>query len=341
MEPANQHPEPRDEIEEGEIGVFGAEKYFNMELDDGECPKLYDKYSNQIDLHHMTLSASSETSWNIQSVSLANFTRSRSENRRTKVDGRSFFSSLGSSGSSSDGKSVYLNQNVVHGKDYSKEHIRVDQRPIDMDGTKLVQAKFKVEDEFDTQSFDPRKSLEVFGSSGMNKGDIAKNLERKLCMLTWDAFPNAPTISSIYKSRLLGDDDDEQSEGSSDLFEIGNILGDGEASDGMSSCMMTPYAPSETSIQWSVVTASTAADCSFVSGYDDETKSAKSIRAPASKTTVKEAQRSRSGGILGCRRHKAVMVAESTAYRKRWIKAELLLKKQSLPHLRDYKHTTL
>ncbi|MBA0794439.1 hypothetical protein Gohar_018768 [Gossypium harknessii] len=310
MEPANQHPEPRDEIEEGEIGVFGAEKYFNMELDDGECPKLYDKYSNQIDLH---LSASSETSWNIQSVSLPNFTRSRSENRRTKVDGRSFFSSLGSSGSSSDGKSVYLNQNVVHGKDYSKEHIRADDRPIDM-----VQAKFKVEDEFDTQSFDPRKSLEVFGSSGMNKGDIAKNLERKLCMLTWDAFPNAPTISSIYKSRLLGDDDDEHSEGSSDLFEIGNILGDGEASDGMSSCMMTPYAPSETSIQWSVVTASTAADCSFVSGYDDETKSAKSIRAPASKTTVKEAQRSRSGGILGCRRHKAVMVAESTAYRKRW-----------------------
>ncbi|TYI90219.1 hypothetical protein E1A91_D03G106100v1 [Gossypium mustelinum] len=278
MEPANQHPEPRDEIEEGEIGVFGAEKYFNMELDDGECPKLYDKYSNQIDLHHMTLSASSETSWNIQSVSLPNFTRSRSENRRTKVDGRSFFSSLGSSGSSSDGKSVYLNQNVVHGKDYSKEHIRADHRPIDMDGTKLVQANFKVEDEFDTQSFDPRKSLEVFGSSGMNKGDIAKNLERKLCMLTWDAFPNAPTISSIYKSRLLGDDDDEHSEGSSDLFEIGNILGD---------------------------------------GYDDETKSAKSIRAPASKTTVKEAQRSRSGGILGCRRHKAVMVAESTAYRKR------------------------
>ncbi|MBA0582306.1 protein PHYTOCHROME KINASE SUBSTRATE 3 isoform X2 [Gossypium raimondii] len=308
MEPANQHPEPRDEIEEGEIGVFGAEKYFNMELDDGECPKLYDKYSNQIDLHHMTLSASSETSWNIQSVSLPNFTRSRSENRRTKVDGRSFFSSLGSSGSSSDGKSVYLNQNVVHGKDYSKEHIRADHRPIDMDGTKLVQAKFKVEDEFDTQSFDPRKSLEVFGSSGMNKGDIAKNLERKLCKLTWDAFPNAPTISSIYKSRLLGDDDDEHSEGSSDLFEIGNILGDGE---------MTPYAPSETSIQWSVVTASTAADCSFVSGYDDETKSAKSISAPASKTTVKEAQRSRSGGILGCRRHKAVMVAESTAYRKR------------------------
>ncbi|XP_022738101.1 protein PHYTOCHROME KINASE SUBSTRATE 1-like [Durio zibethinus] len=389
-EPAIQHPYPaiaptvgihaparleRNKTEEGEISVFGAEKYFNMTLDD-DGPRLDDKYSNkqslkiknQINLHQMTPrrwpgtpSASSEASWNSQTVLLRSFMRNRSENKQKKADGRSFFSSLSCGGSCSDGKSVYVNQNVdhgrVHGKDYRKEHIQINHRPIIMDRRKLPQAKFQVKDEFDNQSFDqmsveskrevyfgppvkpglqnvtvktewddPRNSLEVFGSTAMKKGDIAKNMERKLSMLTWDAIPNAPTISSISRSNQVVDD--IESDASSDLFEIDNISGCGQAmltrqaSDGMSSCM-TPYAPSETSIEWSVVTAS-AADYSFVSDYDEK-KSEENIRAPGSKTASrmanakvlpdKEAQRSRSGGILGCTSHKAVMVAETT-YRR-------------------------
>ncbi|KAK8694962.1 hypothetical protein V6N13_072505 [Hibiscus sabdariffa] len=289
-EPPNQHP--HSDMEEGEISVFGAEKYFNMELDDA-CPRFYNKYSTQIHQHQMTPTAGSETSWTSQSVWLPSFMRDR-------------FRSVNK-------------QNVHHGrKDYSNEPIQIDHRYMNMNRMKPVQAKFQVKNEFNTQSFEtrfdnPGKSEQVLGSSAMNKVEIGKSLEKKLCMLTWDAIPRAPTISSIYKSRYPEDDD--ETEGSSDLFEIG---GQASESDGMSSCMMTPYAPSETSIEWSVVTAS-AADCSFVSGYDDETISAKRIRAPASKAagTAKEAQRSRAGGLLGCRKHKAVMVAES-AYRKRW-----------------------
>ena len=354
-EPAIHHPNPAialsggihvpsrlegNKTEQGEISVFGAEKYFNMKLDD-DSPRLDDKYSNkhslnmenQVDLHQMTPrrwpgtpSASSEASWNSQTVLLRSFMRNRSENKQKKVDGRSFFSNLSCTGSCSDGKSVYVNQNVdhgrVHGKEYRKEHIEINHRPINMDRRKLPQAKFQVKDEFDSQSFDqmsvgsnrevyfgppvqkpglqnmtvktqlddPRKSLEVFGSTAMKKGDIAKNLERKLSMLTWDAIPNAPTISSISRSSQEGDD--IESDASSDLFEIDNISGSGQAlftrqtSDGMSSCM-TPYAPSETSIEWSVVTAS-AADSSFVSDYDEK-KSAENIRASGSKTVSRVA----------------------------------------------------
>ncbi|XP_007037317.2 PREDICTED: protein PHYTOCHROME KINASE SUBSTRATE 1 [Theobroma cacao] len=389
-EPAIQQPHPaiasnigihaparleRNKTEEGEISVFRAEKYFNMKLDD-DSPKLDDKYANkrwlqmenQVDLHQMTPrrwpgtpSVSSEASWNSQTALLRSFMRNRSENKQKKVDGRSFFSNLSCTGSCSDGKSVYVNQNLdhgrVHGKEKRKEPIQINHRYTNMARRKLPQAKFQVKDEFDSQSFDkmsvgsnrevyfgppvlkpglhnvtvktqlddPRKSLEVFGSSAVKKGDIAKNLERKLSMLTWDAIPNAPTISSISRSSQACDD--IESDASSDLFEIDNISGSGQAlftrqeSDGMSSCM-TPYAPSETSIEWSVVTAS-AADSSFVSDYHEK-KPAENSRAPGSKTASrvanakvlpdKEAQKSRTGGMLGCKSHKAVMVAE-TAYR--------------------------
>ncbi|KAK8487482.1 hypothetical protein V6N13_030877 [Hibiscus sabdariffa] len=347
-------------VEEGEISVFGADNYFNMKLDDDESSDR----PSQVDPHQMsprrwpgTPSASSEASWNSQAVFLRSFMRNRSENRLKRVDGRSFFSTLSCTGSCSDGKSVYVNQNGrVHGKEYRKEQIQINHRPSGIDLRKRSQAKLQVKDESYNQSFDqmsvgsnreacyyrppvvksglqnvtfktqldddPRKSLEVFGSTAMKKGDITKNLERKLSMLTWDAIPNAPTISSVSRGSQLGDD--IESDASSDLFEIDNISGSGQAlftrqaSDGMSSCM-TPYAPSETSIEWSVVTASAAADCSFVSDYDEK-KSPENIRFPGSKTAgrvtnAREAQKGRSGGILGCKSHKAVMVDE-TAYRR-------------------------
>ncbi|XVF50141.1 hypothetical protein PTKIN_Ptkin04bG0072000 [Pterospermum kingtungense] len=360
-EPAIQHPHPaispnggilaplrfeRNRTKEGELGVFGAESYFNMMKVVDDSPRLDDEMTPR--RWPGTPSASSEASWNSRTVLLRSLMRNQYENK--KVDGRGLFSNLSCSRSCSDGKSVYVNQNVDHGKEYRKQHNQINHRPINMDRRKLPQAQFQVKDEFDSQSFglnrqvyfgapvgiqnatvntqldDPRNSLEVVGSNAMKKRDIVKKLERKLSMITWEAIPNAPTLSSISRSTQVGDD--IESDASSDLFEIDNISGNGQAlftrqaSDGMSSCI-TPYAPSETSIEWSVLTAS-AADCSFGSGYD-EMKSAESSRAPGSNTASrsanpkillnKEAQRSRSSGILGCKSQKAVMVAETTCRR--------------------------
>ncbi|KAE8736260.1 S-adenosyl-L-methionine-dependent methyltransferases superfamily protein [Hibiscus syriacus] len=294
----------RNKSPDGEISVFGAEKYFSTKLDDAEGDGD-DKFSNKRDDSLQgprrwpgTPSASSEASWSSQSVLLRSFMKDRSMNKKKRVDGRSFFANLSCTGSCSNGKSVYVNQDVDRGRVHAKEVSR-----------KSVQPKFSPKDDVDRTNFrsvpipeletqldDPRNSLEVFGSTAMKKGDVTKNLQRKLSMLTWDAIPNAPSVSSISRSNRM--DDDVDSDCSSDLFEINNIDRD------------SPYAPSETSVEWSVVTA-VAADCSFVSDHNENRS--KSITRVAN--TTKEAQRSRLGGILGCKSHKAVMVVE-TAYTK-------------------------
>lgn len=369
---------------EAEIGVFDAEKYYNMKLDEG--PIIIDTASNhghskipQVDLLHSktksrpgTPSVSSEASWNSQTALLRTYQRNLSQIKQNKVHGKGFFASLSCSGSCSDKKSVYINQDVKHGglvrgKDYRKESIQAAHSPIMLDGRKQRQSRIKVKNEFYKPSFEDmsvksnkdkflaipatnsgvpnlavkkqlvkekieeeelRKSLEVFGSQMLNKEVIEMNLERKVCMLTWDAIPKTPNLpTSSVRSQLC---EDIESDASSDLFEIENISGSGQPvmfkrhiSDGMSSCMSpTPYEPSETSIEWSVVTASAAA-VSVVSDYEEK-KLTENIRTTclatvASKVTKtksidKDVQGSRPSKLLGCKSQKAVRVAE-TAYR--------------------------
>lgn len=149
----------------------------------------------------------------------------------------------------------------------------------------------------------PRLSIEVFGSENVNKGDIAKNLVRKMSILTWDAIP---------KSKESVVCDDMASEASSDLFEIENISRTGwQPSE--SSCMSpsTQYAPSEASIEWSVVTASAADYSSVYSGYDEKEKHTVYNTGVINKTeTVKKSQRKMDSGLLGCKNLKSVKVVE-------------------------------
>ncbi|KAJ8536251.1 hypothetical protein K7X08_034652 [Anisodus acutangulus] len=175
-----------------------------------------------------------------------------------------------------------------------------------------------------------RKSIEVFGSGKMGKGDIAVNLDRKLSMLTWDAIPksqNLPTTTNGSSTAC----DDMASDASSDLFEIENISGSGyglvdvqTSGDYMSSSCMSPtteYAPSKASIEWSVVTASAADYLSVISDYDEKNFGIggyTSSRNAANRTTTnknpvgKEVQKTRpSTRLLGCKSHKAVNVAET------------------------------
>lgn len=173
-----------------------------------------------------------------------------------------------------------------------------------------------------------RKSIEVFGSGKMRKGDIAVNLERKLSMLTWDAIPKAQNLppTTIGSSTVC---DDMASDASSDLFEIENIsscgygLMNSQTNEYVRGCMSpsTLYAPSEISIEWSVITASAADYSSVISDYDAKRISingdAISINAAGTNTKTnktavgKEDQKARPGGLLGCKSHKAASVVET------------------------------
>ncbi|XP_021722904.1 protein PHYTOCHROME KINASE SUBSTRATE 1-like [Chenopodium quinoa] len=171
-----------------------------------------------------------------------------------------------------------------------------------------------------------RKSLEVFGFSDLDDGSKRFSLQKRLNMLSWDAIPRTDEISTsgapseTYK--------DTESDASSDLFEIECLSCTSNPviqrprlvpSDG-STTPTTAYAPSEASIEWSVVTAS-AADFSIASDSEDQRsravpsgtryKSSASKSSPFAKRGMsKEVQKPGSGLLLGCKSQKAVNVAQ-------------------------------
>ncbi|GAV57826.1 hypothetical protein CFOL_v3_01362 [Cephalotus follicularis] len=296
-----------------------------------------------------TPSLSSDASWNTQTASSPSYVRNPSQDKQKKVNERWFFNALRCNGSCSHNKAGYIDPHVVlravHGRDYGKEDIRIDDNPV-VFRRKQSQPKIQVKEEYiaapimnlGMQTFPVKKqlvmeenkeeyriSLDVFGSNKLElkEGDIALNLERKLSMLNWDAIPNSPRIPSTSVNCQMYEC--MESDSSSDLFEIESISGGGQALftrqayDGMPAGCMTPYSPSETSVEWSVVTAS-AADFSVISDYDKKL-AAENMRNPAGLTTTskvgrtksimdKDVQKGKQIGLLRCTSHKAVRVAE-------------------------------
>lgn len=371
--------------QEGEISVFGAERYFNMKLHDhdhintksskniGEYKKeVNNNNNNQVHHHHHqritrtpsrpgTPSSCSEVSWNSQTTLLPNLVRNPSLKKKNK-----FFSSLSCGGSCSDKKSIHVHKeeeevrkhhhhqlivnqivplkppqqqrsstnNVIKQKDHEDDHQQqhfafpiLNPGGVQASTLELEQGNKKkktaIEDEEEEL---PRESLEVFGSNTRMKCDVvAISLERKLSMLTWDAIPK-PSVHVSSTSTASGttriNNEDLESEASSDLFEIENIscstdfqpMFTRQVSGGMSSCMThtSRYEPSEASIDWSVVTSSAVGD------YDENKLAANSrsstsyFMAKTKSGTIigKEVQRNRQSGILGCKSHKSVRVAE-------------------------------
>ncbi|KAM7471403.1 hypothetical protein LguiA_009586 [Lonicera macranthoides] len=312
---------------EGELSIFGADKYFNMKMDyasrikyEGKKEELKPNYK------HGTPSVSSEaSSRNSQTAFLQNQQKNSPHVKQKRVFGKKFFPTFGCTGTCSNTRAVYINEtvHVEHGlipgtKQYQQEPFAF---PVLNPGreTTAVQKQLQegqIED-------DPRISIEVFGSKNESKkGQIARNLERKLSILTWDAIPKAPSLlmTTIGTTTTTTTTvcDDMASDASSDLFEIENISGSGysfltsQASENMLSCMSptTQYAPSEASIEWSVATASAADFSSVVSDYDEKNFgiNQSTINKNAKE---KDAQKGHTGGLLGCRSYKAVRVAES------------------------------
>ncbi|KAG8638896.1 hypothetical protein MANES_14G077400v8 [Manihot esculenta] len=321
---------------EGEITVFGAEEYFNMKLDDesagntdangGKYP--HEKIENGDELH---------------------LSRPKSS-RKKRVNGRWFFPGFACNGSCFHGKSVYLDKSIPHGdlqvagdpimlegakQSRSRLPVKDEFRRPSLEKTSTgsngedclvlstvnsaVQNLVVKGQKQKSLEEDPRKSLDVFGSHMVKREDIVSNLERKLSVLTWDAIPfpkarNLPTTSA--SSQVY---EEAESDASSDLFEIENISCSTQppfrkqTSDGLSGCMTPPsrYEPSETSIEWSVVTAS-AADFSAVSDYHEKKPAEISIKS-AGLTSSPRTRRPKS--LLGCTNEKAIEVAES-AYKR-------------------------
>ncbi|KAG8366340.1 hypothetical protein BUALT_Bualt17G0069700 [Buddleja alternifolia] len=149
-----------------------------------------------------------------------------------------------------------------------------------------------------------RKS--VFGSPiRENTKKNSLSLDKNLTMFTWDEI-KIPSISSECHN-------DTDSDASSDLFEIesfstGNHFLSRQASDCLSGC----YAPSEASIEWSIVTAS-AADNFSAPSDSEELKTtishSQKVGLNSKNGSSMEIPKRRSSILSGCNSQKAVRVA--------------------------------
>ncbi|EEF39916.1 conserved hypothetical protein [Ricinus communis] len=383
----------RKKVEDGEIGVFSAEKYFNGGIEEDSTPRLTNiiprKYNQPKKDHEQddlisrkpivlpagSPSIISDSSWNSQTALLQNVQRKTVLQRKTsnKANGRSsgmnFLAGLGCKCACSDKDSIDVDDahvgeisfkrspnasGMLQNKAITEELTKTNLDPntprsgsllseesccqgLDKLGIGMNREKcfsFPMSDHvagnlpnklrLREEELNPRKSLEVFGSPVHDKKSKSFRIERRLSMLSWDTTPKMEEIAYSATSSGVVYNDNE-SDASSDLFEIESLTGKvtpflaRQGSDETSGCITptTCYAPSEASIEWSVVTAS-AADFSVMSDYEEMRPS---TTAPSpikifpitakSKTsgTGKETPRRRPNILLGCNSHKAVKIA--------------------------------
>ncbi|KAL5553818.1 hypothetical protein UlMin_041219 [Ulmus minor] len=339
LEKKNHHSSIKKEEEDEEIGVFGAEKYFNGAIDDETSSRVstisssnnflhkkddeqvltHNQVSAKIDQQLGTPSVRSESSRNSRSILLQSGRRNSSRGKTSKIQGRKLLASLGCK---------CFHRNSVQVKEFgeisfnqtSTNHNCNDVRPqkITISPIKPV---LNLVDPFQINKFPQQvdnfgsglsretnlkthinicKSPEVFGSSPNIK---TKSLERRLTMLSLEK-------SSDHQKHRRSHSD--QSDASSDLFEIESLTGKPNtcyplrvSHDSASGCLTpTGYAPSEASIQWSVVTAS-AADVSVMSDLEEQIRPTR--KSPNLEVNAKTRRRS-SSSLLGCKSHKALNV---------------------------------
>ncbi|KAG6426280.1 hypothetical protein SASPL_110501 [Salvia splendens] len=275
-----------------EIDVFDARKYFDEGLHD--TPKISAKnlpdhlHQQQLNkdvvqtaVKEHPLSIRSQSSWNSWSSLLR--TAPGSQQQLSKASKKSFLSSIGCNCSC-------LTTSIISGRS----------KPGNKTNNDLFTKREK-------QEIVKRSQKQVFGSPIHIKGNNCFTLDT---MVTWDAITpfsaaeelKIPSISSEMHN-------DSDSDASSDLFEIESLCIDNPFDP------TTCYAPSEASIEWSVVTAS-AADFSLLSDSDDISST---IQKPCAKKTApfKEMPKIRPSILSGCKSQKAVNVA-GDAQTKRW-----------------------
>ncbi|KAL1191395.1 Protein PHYTOCHROME KINASE SUBSTRATE 1 [Cardamine amara subsp. amara] len=314
--------------EDPEIGVFGAEKYFNGDMDSDksssvlsltnpELERIVDDLKQNAKKSTGTPSVRSESSWNSQSVLLQNkvvnscnsslHERKNNSGQIQKVSNnkKSFLANLGCKCACSDGNSVEVDEKISV-KRSSDPNISVfTARKIENQMTSSENMNTELIKIQKQEELAQRKSLEVFGSP--------VNVEKKRIVVQ-KKLP----LPRPWESRT--DEEDTKSEASdtsADLFEIESFkpkpLLTRQGSDPASP---TCYAPSEVSVEWSIVTAS-AADFSVMSDCaTSPIRKNRSSQIPRIPNTAKPALQRRkssssvgSGLLMGCKSYKSVRVS--------------------------------
>ncbi|KAJ0237975.1 Protein PHYTOCHROME KINASE SUBSTRATE 1 [Hirschfeldia incana] len=268
--------------EDPEIGVFGAEKYFSGDMDSDQSSSVLSLTNPEVERFVVemkqtekkstgTASVCTESSWNSQSMLLKNkLVNSCNGSLQEKKTNSGQIQKV-----NNNKKSFLSNLRCKCCSDVD-DKILV-KRSSDPNTSELIKIQKQEE-------LVQRKSPEVFGSP--------VNIEKKLTLPPWES------------RRKEEDTKSEGSDSSSDLFEIDNITGKPkpfltrQVSDGGTP---TCYAPSEVSIEWSVVTESAA-------GF--------SVMSECATSPIRKPNSSRSGGfLLSCKSYKSVMVSSDSERR--------------------------
>ncbi|XP_047323732.1 protein PHYTOCHROME KINASE SUBSTRATE 1-like [Impatiens glandulifera] len=316
--------------EDGEIDVFEAEKYFNGAIDDHEQkssnlstiingpnkhePGQYSQNKQRPKVQFGTPSINSESSWNSSSVLLQTTLKNQTPPLPPQTNKYNNLKTLISNlrcnyCSCNDKNSVQVDETSksIHDKTTARDQSTQSSSYLSHSNTKSwTNPCLMNRDQDQQQQTMQRKSLEVFGSP------VERRIPMKPTLIVTHNQPSTSIQEPCMIGRSLdGTYDETGSDASSDLFEIESFT---------TNTINTPrgYAPSEASVEWSVVTASVADFSALSDSEDVRTMSFSSnTRKMVSKqrnSPAKETERRRSGILLGCKNYKAVRVA-GDAYR--------------------------
>ncbi|KAF8116999.1 hypothetical protein N665_0012s0016 [Sinapis alba] len=280
-----------------EIGVFGAEKYFSGDMDSDQSSSVLSLTNPEVERFvvdlkqsekksNVTPSVCTESSWNSQSMLLKNklvnsCNGSLQEKKKKNNSGqiqkvnnnkKSFLSNLRCKCCSDVDDNISVKRSSDLNISASTRSKIENQMSSSVNlNTELIKIQKQEE-------LVHKKSPEVFGSP--------VNIEKKLTLPPWES------------RRKEEDTKSEGSDSSSDLFEIDNLTGKPKpfltrqvSEGGTPTC----YAPSEVSIEWSIVTESAA-------GF--------SVMSECATSPIRKTNSIRSGGfLLSCKSYKSVMVS--------------------------------
>ncbi|KAI3696404.1 hypothetical protein L1987_79418 [Smallanthus sonchifolius] len=263
----------KNKVEDDELGIFGAEKYFKGVIDEERLRtssnnvrcgsnRQQEKHEEpepcQMPKPKTPSSVRSESSWDSRRGLLVG-KWPNGNNRSKKTSVKSLLASLGCNCSDKGSVKITEAKQPVKGGDSGQKPKSLSSKWDDENVT------IQREDCFTFPVLNPPvanvkhpglpKAIREQELECEQEGEKFTSLEKKLTMLNWGRSTPRPEILDISRN---GRNDDTGSDGSSDLFEIesfstneNNLFLAGQA-------IENKYAPSEASVDWSVATASMA-----------------------------------------------------------------------------------